>query len=89
MSRGFTGRTRGQVHDIKRKNGIRRQEFKEAWRTAHWVCQDPANTQRRDVVGSEADAVCSGRITLGVMELLGDQYIGCIKGDQYILFFRP
>ena len=25
---------------------------------AHWVCQDPVNTQRRDVAGSEADVIC-------------------------------
>ncbi len=66
MSRGFTERTGQRVHDIKRRNGIRRQE-----KPAYWVCQDLVNMenclvgtamemvrpteQSHDVAGSEAD----------------------------------
>lgn len=69
MSRDFTVRTKGQVHDIKRNYGIRRQKFKEAWRTVHWVCQDPANMQRHEVAGSEVDAVCVVCITIRVTNI--------------------
>lgn len=43
------------------------------------------NTWKREVTGSEAGVVCGAGITL---KILGDQYIGYIKGDQYILFSK-
>jgi hypothetical protein len=74
MSRGFTGRTKRQVHDIKRRYGIRRQEFRETKRTVHWVCQDPVNMGRHEVAGSEAAGKRAGSIILWLW-LWDDQYI--------------
>ncbi len=51
---GFYRNTdRGDIPDIKRRNGIRRQ----GW-PAYWVCQDLENTRDCDVPRSEAENVC-------------------------------
>ena len=59
-----------RVHDIKKQNGIRRQK-----KNCVLDRPGPCEHAEREVAGSEAEAGCR-RITLGAVELLGDQYIG-------------
>ncbi len=53
MSRDFTERTKGRVHDIKTGTALEVGWLEEM--SEYWVCQDLVNIEGYDVAGSEAE----------------------------------